>query len=234
MKRAFFTALALLGCFGTITKADTIDFGYSFSVSPVSIPGGTGTVVFSPFLGGSASAPSGVSTFAPAVSITTGSSAQGTTGSPADLFNGLYTLTVGVTDTASGFSHDFVFNGTVEGSLTVSESTLQATFFGETTSTMQIGNNEYTVSVDPLQVSLPTPGSLADALIAAEIMVTSLLTTTDDTDDDPGMGYPINVGDPSTTPPVNDVPEPTTLVLGLLAGPAAYLLRRRNRGPQGA
>jgi hypothetical protein len=213
---------------------------------PLVVPGGTGTVSITPYSGGTASVPYGGSHFAPAFSVTSASSAVGTEGSPADQFSSAFSVTVGVTDTASGMTHDFIFNGMLEGTLTLTESTLTATFTGELSSSANLGTNQFTVTVDPGKISIPAPqppvellslastnclpvvdvdltGGALEALLSVQIAASPLMQTIGGPDvDDPGNPVPISV-------PVNEVPEPSTILLGLLAGPAAWLLRRRMR-----
>ena len=244
MKRLFSLVLALVACAASLGRADTIDFSYTFSALPTTVPGGTGTVSITPYAGGSTTVPFDGSHFAPAFSLTSASSALGTLESPADNFSSAFSVTVGVTDAASGMSHDFVFNGMIEGNLTQTSSTLTASFTGELTGTANLGTNQYTVSIDPATVSIPSPqppvellslqstnclpvvdvdltGGALEALISAQFSVTPLMQVI-------GGPDPVDPNDPQPlSPPINEVPEPTTLLLSLLAGPAAWLLRRR-------
>ena len=246
MKRMFGLALALLATTAALGRADSVEFSYSFTANPLTVPSGTGSVSITPYAGGSTTLPYYALYFVPAVSFTSSSSALGTESSPADEFNSAFTVMVGVTDTASGQSHTFTFNGVIEGTLTQTQSTLTATFTGPLTQTENLGGNQYTVSIDPNPVAIPAPqppiglaslsppcypmenvdltGGFLDALLSAQFVVEPLMQT---------ISYPGNPNDPNPLPGnpevIRDVPEPSSILLGLLAGPAAWLLRRRLR-----
>jgi hypothetical protein len=245
MKRLFGLALALLATTAALGRADSVDFSYTFTANPLTVPSGTGSVSITPYPGGTATLDFDTPYFVPAISFTSSTSALGTDSSPADVFNSTFTVMVGVTDTASGQSHTFTFNGVIEGTLTQTQSTLTATFTGPLTQTENLGGNQYTVSIDPNPVAIPAPqmpiglaslmpcypkpevdltGGALEALLSAQFLVTPLMQP---------ISYPGDPQDPNPLPGnpevIRDVPEPSSILLGLLAGPAAWLLRRRMR-----
>jgi hypothetical protein len=214
MMRRFLSALTLLGLlFPAVCKADPVDYSYSFSFSPnpPTLPGGTGSVTFSLFGGGAISTTTGTVTPLQAASLLTTSSA---TDVP-DVFNSPYTLTVTVQDTVSGQAVDFGFDGLLGGTLTTTESTLTASFTGPLSVSHELGGFLYTVSVEPEIANLPTPGSLADVLLNANVLANVIQTN--------------NPDPPDTDPPGSaNAPEPGTLLLGVVAGAGVMLARRRR------
>lgn len=213
MIRRIMSALALFGLLiPAVARAETVDFSYSFSISPTqTFASGTGSVTFSLFGGGAITANVGDTTALQAASIFTTSSATDTP----DVFSSPYVITMSIKDNTSGQSRDFSFDGMLDGSLTATGSKVSAIFTGPLTVTQTLGSYLYSVSVEPETANLPMPGSLADALLNANVKI---------------MGIPVVVVDPpgpGTT--VSETPEPTGLVLGLLGGPILYLARRRYR-----
>ncbi|MGL4551360.1 MAG: PEP-CTERM sorting domain-containing protein [Gemmataceae bacterium] len=216
MKRLFLSALATIGLlFPAVCRAEPVPFNYSFSISPSqTIAGGTGSVTFSLFGGGALAPEAGETAPLLAASLFTTSSALADT---PDVFSAPYALTVTVQDTGSMESHDFTFSGMLGGTLTATESHVTATFDGPLSAEYTLGGYLYTVSVEPETANLPPPGSLADVLLNANVMATAV---------QPDGGGGTGGGE---DPTVTETPEPATLVLGLLAGPALLLARRRRR-----
>ncbi|MFQ3651776.1 MAG: hypothetical protein SNJ75_15740, partial [Gemmataceae bacterium] len=156
-------------------------------------------------------------------------------------------VVVGVTDTQSGLSHHFTFQGMIEGTLTQTQSTLTATFTGPLIQSEAVGENLYTVSIDPNPIAIPAPqpliellslkpvcsptdevdltGGALEALLSAQFLVTPMRQAIEQPDYPNPPDEMVTTGNGGEVP-VNQVPEPSALLLGLLAGPAAWVLRR--------
>lgn len=204
------TAVVLFGA-GQV-KAEMVGFSYQWTVLPTSVfPGGTGSVTLAATPDGTASAELGSSTptFIPGATVTTTSSATDVV----DVFDTPFSMSVKLTDTASGLFGDLSFSGTISGTLSATSSTLTATFDDPFTKTLTLGDKVYTVTIDPSLVSLPAPGATSPASIDARVTVA-------------------NGGvDPAPTP------EPSSLILGataVLGFAARRLLRRRANRLQAA
>jgi hypothetical protein len=190
-------------------RADLIDFSYSWTVQPAVITGpptNSGFVMVSaaPDGNGSYDTTAATATAIPGATITTSSSAT----NPPDTFNTPFNVTLHLTDTTSGASKDLTFSGTVKGTLTATSASLTSTFSNPLTQTVNLGQNAYTVTIDPTLSNLPGPTSTTPALIDA--LVTA--------------------GHTGNPPPVTQSPEPSTLALSATAilGLAAQMLRKRR------
>jgi len=199
------TTAVLLMLGGGRLQADVINFQYKWSVLPSSvIANGTGSASFA-VLDGTTNAERGVTTAIDAATVTTSSSASGT----ADTFNAPFSLKVDLTDTASGKSGNLSFSGSLTGLLDATSSTLTSTFSEPVTQWLDLGTNRYTVTIDPVEASLPAPGAQVSTLLDG------LITVTD-------------APQPTTEPPQGgNAPEPSSLMLGGTA--LAMLLVRRWR-----
>ena len=196
-----FLALAALG---GPARADSIDFSYTWTVLPGPVFTGTNPESGNGMSTGSVvvtAAPAGTSTatlnslspaFIAGAEITTTSSA---TGLP-DSFSTPFQLQLELTDTLSGQSTTMLFSGTIAGELTATTSTLTSTFTSPASQSAVLGGREYFVAVDPMLANLPIPGSPTPALINATVVV----------NDREG-------GDT----PIQETPEPGTLLLGAAA-----------------
>ena len=201
----------VLSAVGGAAHADMITpWTYSWSRSPVSVPAdqpGTGGInmTLSPLAPGTNMVgDSDINV----VNLTTFSS--NSTGVDT-LTKVPYSLTVQLTDLNSGASHLLTFNGTFSGTLSTTSANITTTFLDPVTQTIQLGQHDYTVSLN----SFVAPGIQADPTagsIGAHVSIT----------DANGGG----VG-------VQSVPEPTTLLLAGLALPAG-LAWWRVRGRRNA
>lgn len=193
-------------------RAEMVNFSYSWLVQPSAvIPGGTGSVTFAAVPNNTATAELGsaVPTFVPGANITTTSSAIDVP----DVFNADVSFKLTLIDALSSQSGSLTFGGTVAGTLTALQSDVSMTFNNPLTQTLTLGNHVYTVTIDPTVISLPAPGAQTQALVDALINVTA---RTGGGGEDP--------------PPVNQAPEPSSLLLGVtaMAGLAARRLFRRQ------
>jgi hypothetical protein len=218
--RLFVLIGALAGLAQGRARADQIDFSYHWTVQPASvITGGTGSVQFS--VAPDPTTPQGITlgntlpTLIPAATVLT---ASGATNPPDTFSTKPFSLSLTLTDTASGqsnASNPLVFAGTINGSLTQNTSSLTSTFAsGSVTQTVTLGGHQYTVTIDPSMVSLPDPTS-GSAVIDA--LVTAVNAT--------GGGTTGGGG-------TSNAPEPSGLVLAATAvlGLAARRFRRSLRG----
>jgi hypothetical protein len=185
----FASALAVLFLAGTSARADFIDWSYNWERNPVSVAsGGAGT--------------GGVSFTDEPTKMATGNSdvvatnvrvfSSATAANPDVLPAGSnYTLSLTLTDKASGATGTLNFGGTLSGTFSASNANVGNTFTGPLSQTLTLGNNTYTVTIGPY--SPPGPPSASNAgSIAAHVDV--------------------NGGTIGNT----QTPEPTTMVLGCL------------------
>jgi hypothetical protein len=116
-----------------------------------------------------------------------------------------YALSLFLQDQASGASTTLTFTGVFDGTLTALSANIKNTFTGPTTQTVVLGTNKYTVTIGTYTPPGPTGASNAGS-ISAHATVT-------------------------VQPVIQDVPEPSTLLLALLAAPVGLVLWRRRRLP---
>jgi hypothetical protein len=221
------TPIPLLSGVGQ-ARADLVDFSYQWSISPSSVITGSnptrstgseqssGSVAFALAPDGTSmsSLGSGLSAI-PAATLTTTSSApeQGP-----DSFASPFSMTLHLTDAASGASGDLTFAGAINGTLTATTSQLTADFSSPLTQQLTLGDYRYSVTIGPASVHVPAPGASAPALLDALVEV------------NPRGAVP---------PPLVEAPEPASLLLAAAALPAMTLacgrrFRGRRRTPQTA
>jgi hypothetical protein len=123
--------------------------------------------------------------------------------------NGAYSVSMTLTDAASGQSSTLTFTGKLGGSFSSVNSNVTNTFTGQTTDTVTLGGNTYTVAMTGYTPPGPPTANNAGS-ISAHVTVTSNLGS--------GTGA--------------STPEPSTLVLSCLgltlAGAASWRKRRRT------
>ena len=128
--------------------------------------------------------------------------------SPDTLNNtGAYSLTLTLTDTASGMSGSLTFNGKLSGTFSKDSANITNQFSSPLTQTLLLGNNSYTVNIGPYSPPGP-PDSTNFGSIAAHVSVSTLAIT-------------------------EVAPEPSSLLLALfgLSGAGAFSWRKRRARP---
>lgn len=114
--------------------------------------------------------------------------------SPNNFLDAAYSLTLRLTDDASGETGTASFLGVFNGTLSSSSADIKTQFSGPTTQTLLLGSNIYTVTLG--EFSPPGPPGINNAgSISASVEVAER---------------------PSDPPPPNDVPEPSTVALSIL------------------
>jgi hypothetical protein len=192
--------LSLLAVPGPAT-AELIAWTYSWSSSPAEVLSdapGAGQIAFTN------EAPHNVvgNTDVVATNLRTVSSA--TAGNTDKFTNAAYTLSLTIVDSSSGQGGTMTFKGVLNGTVTDASSNITNTFVGETTQSLVLGTNQYTVSIGPYSPAGP-PTSIDTGTIAAFAQV--------------------NV---SSVGAIATVPEPASLLLACLALPSLAISRRRR------
>jgi hypothetical protein len=136
-----------------------------------------------------------------ATSLTTSASGPSTFSSAA------YSLTMTLTDAASGKSGTLTFSGAFDGTLSPTSAKISNTFTGLQTQQLILGSNQYTVTIGPYLPPGP-PGATLPGGIGASVSVANL-----------GNGG-VDGG---------KAPEPSSLLLAGLGGAALMALRFRRR-----
>jgi hypothetical protein len=202
MKRSTpLAVLVLLLVAGTQARADFIQWSYNWSINPISVlsDDGNGSVSFTN------QPPQTASGNSDTVATNLKANSLAPASNPDTLNNtGAYTLTLSLTDTASGQSGTVSFNGKLSGSFSSSSANITNAFLGATSKTIFLGDNSYTVTIGPYSPPGP-PDSTNLGSIAAHVDVSA-------------------IGISSTSP------EPSTLLLGLfgLSGAGAISWRKRR------
>jgi hypothetical protein len=206
MKRSIpVVALALLLMAGARANADFIQWSYNWNINPISVlsDSGNGSVSFTNQPAQTASGNSDT------VATNLKANSLAAPADPDTLNNtGAYTLTLALTDSASGQSGTVSFNGKLSGTFSKDSANITNAFIGATSEQLTLGSNVYTVTIGPYSPPGP-PDSTNLGSIAAHISVAP-----------ESVG---GVGGPSA-------PEPSTLLLGLfgLTGAGAFSWRKRR------
>jgi hypothetical protein len=199
----FVFALALTLLAGRTLRADVIKWDYSWSMSPGSgvlhaDKPGKGKVIFDLEHPGSSADTSDIS----AANLSTVSKA-GDAKPDRFLARGMYTLTLTLTDEASGLSGSVTFTGKINGTFTALSANLDNAFIGLRTKSLDLGNNVYLVTIGPYTPPGP-PSSVNQGSIGAHVAVSEIA--------------------------VRDAPEPSTFVLSCLGAAALLGLSARRWG----
>jgi hypothetical protein len=210
MKRSillFTSAIALLVALGGSARADLIAWTYNWDRDPVSIPADSGTGGIS-LTNEVAKAATGNSDVV-ATNLRVFSTAPAT--APDTLVNGGgYTLSLTLTDSASGAASTMTFTGKLSGTFSSANANIINTFTSPTTETVVLGGNTYNVTVGPYSPPGPPTASNAGSISAHVAVVPG---------DNGGGGG------------IQDVPEPSTMLLAGLGlsflGGAAWRKRRQ-------
>src|SRR5262249_24821955 len=172
----FGASLGLLVFAGTQLQAGPIPVGYDYSWTPSSLVvaadnGGTGGISMTLQALQHADGSSDVV----ATNLRTFSSAPRT--SPDTVTHGDYSLTLSLTDTASGATGTVTFTGYFSGTFSTTSANVANAFTGDTTQTLTLGGHVYTITIGPY--APPGPPSASNAgTISAHVSV----------DDDQGGG----------------------------------------------
>ncbi len=144
LMRLYAAALTVCLFAGARARADFVDWTYNWTPSATEIfadKPSMGKITLSNEPGGSTSGDS----YIVATNLQTVSSA--TAQNPAKFTNAPYSLTLSITDSASGKSNSMVFSGQFNGVLSQKSAIILNTFTSATTQSKTIGSNIYTVAV---------------------------------------------------------------------------------------
>lgn len=184
-------------------QAGPLDWSYKWNVSPLAVPAdGGGSISLTNLISGANTGTSSVI----ATNLVTNSSVLSPSVENFDE-SSTYTLTMTLTDTTSGLSDTFAFDGHFEGTLSKTSSNIDNFFDSLTSITKTIGANEYTVVIGPY-VAPGSPESGGQGSIGAKVFV--------ERKEQPP-------GDPK------DSPEPSTLLLSGLGMSLMGLVYRRKK-----
>jgi hypothetical protein len=211
--KCWFGRLLTLTCLffvATAARADTIQWSYAWTRSPLSVPSdanGTGGISLTLGQGLPMTGSSDIT----AVNLSTFSSAP--VGTTDHFTNSPFNLGLTVKDTASGQSATTSFLGVFNGTLTPTSSSIKATY-DQSPHQLSIGSNLYTIQLTSY-VAPGIPDSTAVGSIGAHVSVSS-----------PRSGGPIGGGGGTSGGggSISDVPEPASLLLAGLASPALCLV----------
>jgi hypothetical protein len=191
-----------LGVWTAQARADSVDWSYNWAPgsSAVMATSGSGLVLLS---GQAQTSVSGDSDVVAANVRTVGTSAS-------TFSNAGYSLTLNLTDAASGKTGSLTFTGAFDGALSANSAKIGNTFTGLTSQTITLGGNQYVVTMTSY-VPPGGPTAFNEGAIGASVSVSNL-----------GIGVPQG-GPPST------VPEPSALLLAGLGCTALVGWRARRR-----
>jgi hypothetical protein len=196
-------AAALLLAAGS-ARGEFVDFSYGWSMKPAPVlPSGTGNVTFSLEAGDARGEAGGAQVSIPGATIQTSSVATGS----GDKYHADFDMTLTLRE--GDKSGDLTFRATVAGALTGSSSSATVAFHDPVTQTVHVGGHDYTVTIGPTTVNVPSPVAAFSAKIDALVRVGA-----------------------QGAPAPNQTPEPSALALAGLALPllgGAWRLRRVRR-----
>jgi hypothetical protein len=203
-------ALALL-LNAAAAHAEQIGWSSAWSTTTAAVSGdqgNSGEVIFTAQPGGTSGGKSTIT----AAAVSTLSDAPA---SNLDTFTGeKYSLTLTLTDTASGKSGVLTFTGKLFGTLGSGSANITSTFDSPTTQTLVLGNDTFKVTIGPFVPPGP-PAATQSGAISATVVPSA------------GSGALTPPSTP-TPPPPAQAPEPTSLMLAGL-GVAGVLTARRRR-----
>ena len=202
-KPAVLFGIALFYLSGSAARADHIDWLYSWSRSPEKVYADGSTTSYIA-LTGESEVPAGGNTDVVAANLSVFSNAPNAT--PATFTHKPYTLTLTLTDGVSGDVGSLAFTGEFSGKVTTDSSNVSILFTGHNTQSLTLGQNLYTVTMDAYAPPGP-PGSSNVGSIGAHATVTVQ----------------------SLSPPPS-LPEPSSILLAVMALPAGVLWKRRRQG----
>ena len=212
MKRTALTRGLFLSLFLALTpsiRADVIHWDYDWARSPNQVSAdplgphsaGTGSILFFPAKAGSADNSTDIVAF----NMSTISSAPDASNNPDRFTSRPYTLSVTITDAASHKSGTADFSGALSGTLTFDSANITNVFNSPAVVKLLLGSNLYTVSLNSF-TKPGQPGSESFGAIGAHVNVAA-----------------------NGDPPVQNVPEPSTLLLGVSGCVSCFIARLRRR-----
>jgi hypothetical protein len=186
---------------GATVRADVIPWTYSWQRNPISIAAdgtGTGGVSLT-----SEALPKQAAGNSDIVATNLRIFSSATAANPDKLqTNGAFALALTLLDNNSNVSGTLTFSGKLSGTFSAGNSLLTAVFSTPTTKSITLGQDTYTVTIGPY--SPPGPPSASNAgSIAAHVDVT-------------GVSGGGGGGGPGPGPGVNDVPEPSSVLLSCM------------------
>jgi hypothetical protein len=181
--RTFGLLAALLVLGGGRCQAGMVDYAYSWSISPSIVLTGTntetlnglstGSVALALPAAGTASSVLGSALATPIVGANISTSSSANLDHP-DNYDTPFSITLHLTDTASGKSGDATFALTLQGTMTSNSSSVAPTFNSPLTQTLTLGSHLYSVSIDPAQIHIPAPTSTTTGSLDAQVKVSGL------------------------------------------------------------
>jgi hypothetical protein len=159
--------LAVLVFMPNAARADLIHWTYDWSASPRTINAnspGTGTITLTNEAHNSATGDSDI------VATNLRVHSNATSANPDIFSKKSYSLTLVLTDTASGASGTLVFTGQLSGTATVGSANITNTFTGIGVQSMVLGDNQYTVAIGPFTPPGP-PNAINSGSIGAHAKV---------------------------------------------------------------
>jgi hypothetical protein len=192
--------LAVLLLLAPTARAEQINWSYSWSRSPTEVSADSGSGFISLTEESFKHASGNTSIVATNIQV----SSTATSSHPDTYTNKSYTLTLTIKDAASGHEGTLTFTGVFNGKTTAHRTNITNTFTGETTQTIVLGANEYTVTMNSYTAPGPSDSTSSGSIGAQATVTVSAV--------------------------IQDMPEPGTLTLagvgiGLLLG---VRLRKRR------
>jgi hypothetical protein len=218
--KCWFGRLLTLTCLLVVTssvRAEAIAWNFAWSRTPLSIPSdfkGTGGISLTLGQGLPMAGDSDIT----AVNLSTFSSAPA--GTIDHFTQSPFTLGLTITDTASGKTGSTTFIGDFGGALSPTAAAITATF-DRTAHQLTLGSHLYTVALNSF-VAPGIPDSTTVGSIGAHVAVADVTSLG-------GVGGSSGGGG-GGSPPLADVPEPTSLILALVGSPALGLVIWRRLG----
>jgi hypothetical protein len=218
-------ALAIALVLAGSARADFTDWSFSWSLNPAgpTFTNGNSNVAFAIAPGGA-----GAATI-PIGNITASSSSLAT-----DSFNTPFSLVLHLKDNPSSASGNLTWNGLIAGAVGPTSSTLVNNFSGAASQSITLGSHTYQVTIEPFTNAVINAPGGASTLLDAQVVVSNATTGGGGNNGGGNNGGGNNKGGGTQGGQVQNVPEPSTLVLAGCAVSLAGLGRCRRRARRGA